>query len=121
VTISSTGVITFAPTPGYSGPVVIPYVIVDIYGQTSTANERINITLPGYPVLAPDTGSGAYATPVKLPNILTNDRAVGTGNILSGTTIDLDPAPGIQTTFANNSGTFTLDPLTGDVRFVPAP
>jgi hypothetical protein len=58
---------------------------------------------------------------VKLPNILTNDRAVGTGNVLSGATIDLDPAPGIQTTFMGNSGTFTLDPLTGDVRFAPAP
>jgi Bacterial Ig domain len=43
VNISTTGIIIFTPTTGYTGTVTFPYIISDGQGGTATANEMISV------------------------------------------------------------------------------
>ncbi len=118
VEVSTGWVITFSPLSGYVWPINFPYTIQDVWWKQSTANITGTVNPPG-PTVLPDFGTWVFNSTGIIINILLNDRANGTWNTLSWATTDLDPAVGIQTSLTIASGTFTLNPITGIVTFVP--
>ena len=117
-----TGEITFTPNADFNGTTTFTYSVCDlgtpIYCDTATVTVTVT-PVNDAPVANNDTPSTPEDTPVTI-NILANDTDVD-GTLVPGT-IDLDPAtPGVQTTFTvAGQGTFTVDPVTGVVTFVPA-
>lgn len=128
VNVTAAGVISFTPAANFNSatPVSIAYVINDGSGATNataTANELITVT----PVLDMPTpnDSGTVITkgdpPANLPII---DKITSVDGPIDLTkidiVIDLDPiTPGIQDTFTNGEGTYTVDPDGKSVTFTP--
>ncbi len=112
--------VTFTPNPNFNGTQTVCIQVCDQNGVCATVNVPVTVTaVNDAPVANNDTPSTPEDTPVTI-NILANDTDVD-GTLVPGT-IDLDPAtPGVQTTFTvAGQGTFTVNPVTGVVTFVPA-
>ena len=109
-----TGQVTYVPAPGYSGADSFTYTVHDSVGLISNI-ATVNITVTPPPVLPPaavdDTAVTAADTAVVI-NIVANDTATAPGTI--------DPASAAIVAFPAN-GTVLLNPLTGQVTYVPAP
>ncbi len=101
----ATGVITFVPAPGWSGEAPVLYRVVDGNGDPSAPAEVVFVVAPVAPA-APTPAT----TPAGTPVTVTLPAPVGTGPFTF--TLVSGPTP--------EQGTLTLDPLTGEVRFVPA-
>jgi gliding motility-associated-like protein len=114
----SNGIVTFTPASNFNGTASIPYIVNDNSGATSnSATITINVTpINDAPVANNDSATTNEDTPVTL-NVCSNDTDVdGTINVNS---VDLDPTtPGIQSTFNNAQGTWTVS--NGIVTFTPA-
>lgn len=103
---AATGLISFTPAPGFSGPITTQrYHVVDAR-TLSSSDGTIDITLnkPGVPVAAPESASTTVGTPVDVAG-----SATGTAPL--SYSIATPPA----------SGTATINPSTGVMHFVPAP
>jgi large repetitive protein len=113
------GQVTFTPVDGFTGTVVIPYVVSDNFGQASNiATITVVINPPNVPTATDDSSTGLFNTPVILDSPINDSSAPGT--ILISSSLDLDPnTPGKQTTFTvTGQGTFSSDP-SGKVTFTP--
>jgi large repetitive protein len=113
VTVSATGVITFTPDIGYTGPITFPYVIKNATGQTATANQNITVTPP--PTATNDSYGTIGVAPVTLTP-LTGDTAGTTIKSINGTTL----TPGTAQTIVVPNGLVTVS-NTGVITFTANP
>ena len=105
-----TGVITFVADAGYSGtPEGVTYQVTDIYAQTGEATYTPTVGKPAAPAAPPKTtqgGSGAtQSTTVTVP-------AGGGAALLDGEDL-------VTQVVVPGEGTYTIDPETGVITFVP--
>ncbi|MEN9348070.1 MAG: hypothetical protein RLZZ77_1581 [Bacteroidota bacterium] len=113
------GIVTFNPANGYSGTSSITYQLCD----PSAACDNALITfvvgsVNDAPIANDDIASTPEDTPITISNILSNDS--DEDNVLSATNIDLDlVAAGVQTTFTNSNGTWSLNTSNGALTFTP--
>ncbi|MEY5001946.1 MAG: hypothetical protein RLZZ211_1982 [Bacteroidota bacterium] len=112
------GVVTFTPASNFNGSATINYTVNDNGGATTNVATITVTVVPvnDAPVANNDSASTNEDSPVSF-NITNNDTDLdGTIDV---TTVDLDPTtPGIQTTFTNAQGTWTV--TGGVVTFTPA-
>jgi gliding motility-associated-like protein len=117
--VNSSGVLTYTPSVDFNGTASIDYVVNDNSGATSNV-ATVTITVNPVndpPVAVNDNSSTNEDTPVSF-NIVANDTdADGTVDVA---TVDLDPSTvGIQTTFANASGSWSVN-SSGSLTYTPA-
>jgi hypothetical protein len=93
------GVVTFVPTPGFSGTATFDYTVTDAAGGTGTATVTVTVA----PVAVDDTETTVVATAVTVPVL---------GN-------DLGSALVVGTLSAPLHGTVTV--VAGGIRYLPAP
>ncbi|MCD8445690.1 Ig-like domain-containing protein, partial [Tenacibaculum finnmarkense] len=120
-----TGNLTFNPEDGFTQtPTDISYELT----ETSTGLSDIATVKAGYgegnPIATNDTSTGNTPGDDVVVNLLDNDKLSDGTEITDPSTqvtIDLDPStPGVQNTLVvPNQGTWTLDPLTGNLTFNP--
>lgn len=104
----ATGVITFEPALGFTGPAPVAYVLTDAYGQRATELYTPTVTSPTGPTAKPLTssGPGVQSVVVTAPD---------------GGRVALVAADGTETTEVQTAGgTFLLDGSTGTISFAPA-
>ncbi|MGD9958025.1 Ig-like domain-containing protein [Nocardioides sp.] len=119
-----TGVITFSPEAGFTGASTpVGYRVADDNGTTATAS--LTVTVGSGPVARADSTSTAQNVTVTL-NPLTNDAAGVDGDGTTGTLIRSSvtftgPAAtdSGRTLVVAGQGTWTIDPVTGQVTFDP--
>jgi gliding motility-associated-like protein len=112
------GVLTFTPAANFTGTASINYTVKDNSGLLSNvAVITINVLpLNDAPVANNDAASTNEDTPVTL-DLVNND--IDVDGTIDANTVDLDPTtPGIQTTFTNGQGTWTV--TNGVLTFSPA-
>ena len=119
----ATGLVTFTPTSGWHGVVSIPYVIADTQSTRAPSSLEVTITQPVMPTANDDAVTTAIDTPVTLPAATDDDSGTYPLNYSSVLLCGADDtAPACtQTSLTLTSGTFTVDPATGQVSFTPAP
>jgi SdrD B-like domain/Bacterial Ig domain len=114
VTTSTTGVITFTPSTGYTGTVTFPYIISDGQGGTATANEIITIL----PLAVANNDSRSSNNSEITYNPIIDDTNIPSGSkitkingiaVTAGSTIQLT---GGSVTF-NADGTVTVKSTSG--------
>jgi gliding motility-associated-like protein len=116
------GTYTYTPNANYSGTEIITFEVCD--GGTPLPSACISRTLTitvnpvnDPPVATNDIGSTSEETPVTI-TVTTNDTDID--GTIDASTVDLDPAtPGVQNTFTNASGDWSVN-TAGDVIFTPA-
>ncbi len=120
-TVDAAGNVTFTPDAALTGnPTAITYTVNDNAGNTSNA-ATLTVTYGVAPVAVDDsqnnTGVPSPTNPTTLATVGANDTdADGT---IDPATVDLDPATaGIQSSFTNADGTYTVD-AAGNVTFTP--
>ncbi|MFN5734999.1 MAG: tandem-95 repeat protein, partial [Flavobacteriales bacterium] len=85
---------------------------------TNGTAQTINAVPSCPPTANNDSGSGNEDSPVTLPYVQGND--VDTNGSVLTNTIDLDPnTPGIQGSYTSTNGTWSVNPITGNVVFTP--
>ncbi|MPY11599.1 Ig-like domain-containing protein [Arthrobacter bussei] len=121
---TTSGAVTFTPAAGFSGRVPdVSYRIADTAGLTSTGLLTVSVTAVR-PVANDDRGSTTQAAAVTVP-LLTNDAAGNAATPLRPATVRLSavgantPSADGRTLTVAGQGTYTVDPTTGAVRFVP--
>ncbi|WP_129338434.1 Ig-like domain-containing protein [Cellulomonas endophytica] len=109
----TTGVLTFTPAPGTSGPVDVRYRAVDVHG-TASDPAAVTFVVAPLPATGGGTTTGTPAAPARtragVPRTLALASPVGSGPF----TFEVVEGP------APEQGSLTLDPATGEVTFVPA-
>lgn len=116
-TVSTSGVVTFSPTPDYFGTAVATYTVNDNEGLTSnTATITVTINAVNEkPVANPDLATTDEDEPVTI-NVVANDTDDGS---IDASTVDLNvSAAGIQNTRTTGEGTWVVD-SDGIVTFTP--
>jgi gliding motility-associated-like protein len=116
--VVTAGNLTFTPAANFNGSASINYTVKDNSGLISNvALITVTVlTLNDAPVANNDAASTNEDTPVTL-DVVNNDNDVD--GTIDANTVDLDPtAPGIQTTFTNAQGTWTV--TNGNMTFTPA-
>jgi CshA-type fibril repeat protein len=128
--VSNTGVMTFTPTPTYTGtPAAIPYTVEDQFGQEASSTYTPIVKSP--PDALDDTPArGAHDVNQVIP-VLTNDvKSPSTNAAFDPTSVKLcDPASSpaevsplcTATILTTVDGVYSVDPSTGVVTFDPAP
>lgn len=118
----ATGIVTFTPSPGFSGTASLPYTIEDNYGTVSNrANLTVDVVRPEGLAANDDLAGTTGTTPVTV-RPADNDTPSEEDSTLVPGSIDLDPTmEGQQTSVSRPEGTWSLDPSTGVVTFTPAP
>lgn len=111
---SITGQLTFTPAPGFSGATTVQYQVCDELNLCDIALVTVTVGAPDGPTANPDNASTPFNTPVTI-NPLTNDSPGSTPLVPSSVTF----VPG--TTPPASQGTFTVNPVTGEITFTPAP
>ncbi|MCG8881559.1 Ig-like domain-containing protein [Tenacibaculum finnmarkense] len=121
----ATGILTFSPEDGFTQtPTDISYELT----ETSTGLSDIATVKAEYteadPIATNDSSTGNTPGDDVVVNLLDNDKLSDGTEITDPSTqvtIDLDPStPGVQNTLVvPNQGTWTLDPLTGNLTFNP--
>ena len=131
--INLNGTVTFTPAAGYTGTTpAVEYQITDAAGSTDTADLTVTVR-PG-PSASPDTDTTAQGVTVVLdPGALSNDTpglaANGTSGTFDAASLEFVPGgtPGgsvsvdRKTLTIPGQGVFTIDAVTGEVRFAPEP
>ena len=115
--VVASGVVTYTPTPDYTGPASATYRVNDNGGASSNIGTiTVSITAGNdAPVAVNDNTTTIEDTPVTL-NVTTNDTDDGT---INAATVDLDPGTGgIQTTFSNAAGGWSVV-ASGAVTYTP--
>ncbi|MFN4265916.1 MAG: VCBS domain-containing protein, partial [Aquabacterium sp.] len=127
VQMSSTGALTFVPTPGYLGDESFTYTLQDSAGQTSQATVTVTMTPPSaVPVANPDLVVIAEDAPPLTVSVMGNDEAgndapiqiiqIGDQIVAAGSVVRLDHA----SVTVNADGTLTIDPdqnFNGSISF----
>ncbi|MCD8433597.1 gliding motility-associated C-terminal domain-containing protein, partial [Tenacibaculum finnmarkense genomovar ulcerans] len=121
----ATGILTFSPEDGFTQtPTDISYELTETStGLIDTATVKAGYD-EGNPIATDDTVTGNTPGDDVVVNLLDNDKLSDGTEITDPSTqvtIDLDPStPGVQNTLVvPNQGTWTLDPLTGNLTFNP--
>jgi len=113
-TVSTGGIITFAPEVGFTGnPAPVTYQVTDANGLTDLAE----VTVTYLPEAADDTSAGnAVGTPVTV-DVVGND----TGVFDPTSVVLIDPANGNRVTrlVVAGEGTWTVNAVTGAITFTP--
>ncbi|WP_041301433.1 Ig-like domain-containing protein [Lacinutrix sp. 5H-3-7-4] len=113
------GTVTFDPEPDFDGVSTINYTVNDNDGNVSNT-APITVTVEDAPVALDDTGSSTAPvsdTNTVSVNVVSNDT--DSDGTIDVSTVDLDPSTaGIQDTFTNVDGTYTVD-ANGVVTFDP--
>ena len=134
-TVDSTGHMTFFPEPNYVGtPPAVVYQVTDSMGGTGSNTYTPTVIPP--PTANPDTTTGAWKAPQSI-NVVNNvtgnagDDVAANGATLDFTSVKISCASAAnctETVDGNgvvtavtiaNQGTYTVDPATGVVTFVP--
>jgi CshA-type fibril repeat protein len=125
-TVDPTGQVTFTPEVGFTGdPTPIDYNVTDSTGQVSNdATITIN-----YPQSAPTAVNDAVSnptvgTPTTLPTVANdadaeNDIDPTTVTLTDPAATDTDADGDADTLVVAGEGTWTVDPVTGDITFTP--
>jgi gliding motility-associated-like protein len=117
--VNTSGDITFTPTSNFTGSASLDYTVNDNSGATSNIG-TLTITVNPVndaPLATNDIGSTTEDTPVTI-QVTTNDT--DSDGTIDASTVDLDPAtPGVQNTFTNASGDWSVN-TSGEVTFTPA-
>lgn len=115
----TTGVISFTPASGFTGNApAVTYVVTDALGSKTTAT--YTPTVVAAPTANADTSSGGV-NQSQTKNLITNDSAAtgqsiaSVGLCTSGSTVTCTTG----TTVTDASGTYTVNPATGVVTYVP--
>ncbi len=111
---TTTGVITYTPTTGFTGADSFTYTVKDKAGLTSTA-AKVSITVSAVlpPVANPDTVTAIKNTALTI-NELTNDTDPNAGGALDLTSVKIVTAPTHGKTVVNTTtGVVTYTPTTG--------
>lgn len=117
----TTGAITFAPERSFTGTALIAYRVTDGNGLVGQSTLAIGVT-PVTPTLTPDVVTGSGTGPVVIP-VLANDASGNSAIPLDPSTLQVfDPADGTwkAAVTVTGEGTYTVDPATGSITFVPA-
>lgn len=113
-TITGSGQVTFTPAAGFSGTSTIQYNVCDELTLCSQALITITVGDPSGPTANNDQANTAYNTPITV-DVLANDTpgdsplVPSSVQLVAGTT----PPP--------SQGLFSVDPVTGQITFTPAP
>ena len=118
---AGTGTITFTPDPGFTGdPAPIAYVVSDNSGNVSN-EANVSVTYGKPPIAVDDTVTSstmASTGGIVMINVIDMSDS-DPDSLIDLTSVDLDPStPGIDSTFTNDDGTYTVD-ATGVVTFTP--
>src|SRR5690606_35507335 len=116
--VDASGDVTYTPDLNYNGTASVTYRVNDNNGLTSnTATITVTVNpVNDAPVAVDDDTSTNEDAPVTF-NVTSNDTD-GDGSI-NAATVDLDPATaGIQNSFSNEFGTWSVD-ASGDVTYTP--
>jgi CshA-type fibril repeat protein len=122
----TTGDITFAPAPGFSGPATpVTYRVSDELGQTGSAT--LTVTVGTAPKATDDQTTTPQGVAVTIPE-LGDDTAgtdgAGVTGTLTKTSVVFTSASatlGGKKLVVANEGTWTIDATTGDATFTPLP
>jgi CshA-type fibril repeat protein len=118
---SVAGTVTFDPVSPFTGaatPVI--YRVTDADGLNATATVSV-VVIPVIPDAVNDAGSTKIGTPI-VTDVIANDLPGAPGAPLDPTSVQLrDPADGTFGTslVVGGEGTYTADPVTGEVTFTP--
>jgi CshA-type fibril repeat protein len=106
-----TGVITFAPAPGYVGTADgVTYQVTDLYGQTATAVYSPTVELPAAPTANPLTSTGGAGAQQSV-----------TVSVPSGGSAGLvDGEDGVNELTVDGEGVYAINATTGVLTFDPA-
>lgn len=122
------GILTYTPTPDFTGLAYLPYTVKDIKGlESNVANVTVRVatkqelaklpTNPSEPIANNDIAQTPEGRPVTL-DVLKNDT--DPTDKIDPTSVDLDPnTPGRQPQITTPQGTWTVD--NGIVNFKPVP
>jgi hypothetical protein len=117
---ASNGELTYTPALNYFGPANIFYTILDDQGLVSNVSE-VTIAVHSIndgPVTVTDSGLTNEDNSATI-NLVSNDSDVD--GTLDLSTIDLDQSsPGVQNTLLTAEGSWTVDPATGILTYIPA-
>ena len=114
VIVPSTGVVTFTPVLGFSGPgTTLSYERTDDFGQSAISTYRATVAKPAPPT-APSANSGSTPEEPLAPQRVT----VAIPPLTSITLVDPDGNEVTSVTI-NGQGTYVLDPTTGEITFTP--
>ena len=103
------GTWTFAPDANYNGAVTLTYDVIDGNGGSVAAAQGFTIAaINDAPVAVADTAATYRDTPIVVP-VRANDYDVDAGDVLT-----------VTATTNGAHGTVTVDPGTGNPRYVPA-
>lgn len=116
---TTTGLVTFTPTPTFTGIATADYVIADTDGVTASATLRVTVTAID-PTANPDTATTPYGTAVTLHPSSNDTPGADSAPIAPATVRLLDPDGNPVTSLTTNDGTYTVNTATGDVTFTPA-
>ncbi|MTD16653.1 tandem-95 repeat protein [Nakamurella sp. YIM 132087] len=110
----TTGIITYTPATGYTGPDSFTYTVCDTSTPTPVCGTAtISVLVIGNAVTArPDTASTAQNTPVTT-TVLSNDTVSAGGQPLDPASVTVTTAPLHGTTTVNPTGTITYTPAAG--------
>jgi len=117
--VNAAGNVTFTPLLNFHGTASITYVVADNVGLFSnTATIIITVNSVNDPPVAAHNNATTAEEVATTVNVVTNDTDVdGTIDI---TSVDLDPGTaGVQTTFVNTAGSWSVN-ASGVVMFTPA-
>lgn len=107
---ATTGALHFAPVLGYSGVAdPVTFWVYDVYGQQGTNTWSATVTLPPAPTAAPLTSTGPVATAQGSTVTVPSGGAL---KLLSG-------SAAIDSLVVAGVGTYTVNPSTGAIGFVP--
>ncbi|MEI6689091.1 MAG: cadherin-like domain-containing protein [Thermoleophilia bacterium] len=118
----TTGTVTFAPIAGFTGRAKpVPYRVADTSGKVTQSTVEITVTTLPPPYANPDYAAGAQGQPLYF-NLFANDQATGTTFDPSSVLLR-DPKTGkwSQTVIMPGQGTYSVNPTTGVVTFMPLP
>jgi len=106
---TATGVVTFAPAAGFSGPASIAFRVTDAYGRAGEATYTATVDPPDAPQAGPTTSSGTA----------TDSQRVALPKPPGGSVVLMDgSSPTLNLTVAGQ-GTYNLNPATGELTFAP--
>jgi len=106
---TATGIVTFAPAFGFSGPALVTFRVTDAYGQTGEATYTATVDAPDAPQAEPTTSSGTA----------TDSQRVTLSMPPGGSVVLMDGSSPTLSLTVPGEGTYSLDPVTGELTFAP--
>ncbi len=118
-TANPDGTVGFVPALGYTGTTAaLPYRVADSNG--TYAQSTVTITVQTAPHATPDSATTLQGQPVTVTP-LTNDTPGGTATLVPASVLLRDASDSTykSTVTIAGEGTYTVDPVTHNVRFAP--